>query len=465
MVDEAREIGGYSILETIDTRAFSVTYRAERRDLGRTARIKTLKSTVSVRSPFAALLEREAAVLARLEHEGILRLYDFARTEETVWLVLEDVRGVALTDVLRAGKVDPYPAAALALALALAVGHAHERGAIHRALRPAVVVVTPHGGLKIIEFASAELLPSPSMGAAHRAPRASPLPPESLEAGESLARPDYMAPEQILGETAGARSDVWSLGVMLHELLSGEKPFDAADRKAVAQRIRSGSPSVLPEGVPAALARVVGRCLAKAPEDRYEDARAVAIALEEALSERPRVPLRVLISKALAGAKLGAELAAPAGVGAPERATLPRGPDLRRVARSLGVVFGLIAAGGAAIQLLGEAEPAPTEGTVSEGGPAPLGHRDRGSLRVVARPWAEVYIDGELIDVTPIGRPIPVPPGRHFVTFRHPNAPDEQRSIKIAAGQTVLLDVSMRIERPAADAGRRQPDVDEAASP
>jgi serine/threonine-protein kinase len=73
---------------------------------------------------------------------------------------------------------------------------------------------------------------------------------------------------------------------------------------------------------------------------------------------------------------------------------------------------------------------------------------------VVATPWAEVFVDGELVDTTPIGRAIPVAPGKHFVTFRHPSAPDEQRTIKIAAGQTVFLDVTMRLDRGDAGAGR-----------
>jgi serine/threonine-protein kinase len=77
----------------------------------------------------------------------------------------------------------------------------------------------------------------------------------------------------------------------------------------------------------------------------------------------------------------------------------------------------------------------------------------RGYLRVVAHPWADVLIDGELADTTPIGRPLPVAPGKHFVTFRHPQAPEERRSVKVAAGQTVIVDVTMRIERPIIDAG------------
>lgn len=457
MAEEGRGIGGYAILETIEIRAFSVTYRAERRDLGRTARLKTLKPTVSSRSPAAALLAREAKVLARLEHEGVLRLYDFASEAGAVFLVTEDVRGASLAELVRAGKVEPPAAAAIALAVALAVGHAHERGVTVRALRPEAIVVTPLGALKLVDFAEAVLADDEATSA----------PVVPLDAGESLERPDYMAPEQILGEPSDARADVWSLGVILHELLAGERPFAAEGRRAVAQRIRGGAPSPLPEGVPRALERVVSRCFAKAPDDRFEDARAVAGALDEALEAMRRGKPAALIVRALARAKLGDEPSRPEGASAQLEEAPARGPDVIRAAWSLGVVLGLIAVGGALIQLLGEAAPTAPASAITEGTAAPLpqGASGRGSLRVVARPWAEVYLDGELLDVTPIARPLLVTPGRHFVTFRHPYAPDEQRSIKIAAGQTVLLDVNMRVERPGGDAGARTPPVDPAASP
>ena len=93
----------------------------------------------------------------------------------------------------------------------------------------------------------------------------------------------------------------------------------------------------------------------------------------------------------------------------------------------------------------------------SDRGAAPAEVRgDPGQLRVLARPWAEVYIDGELRETTPVGRLLPLAPGKHYVTFRHPHAPDEKRVIKVAAGQTIVLDVTMKIERPARpDAGAR----------
>ena len=458
-----RTIGPYQIEETVATRAFTVTYRASQAGLGRTVRIKTLKPTVAASSPYAAELSREAMILARLEHEAIVRLIDLVRAENTVRLVTEDPRGPTLEAVIKSGPIAPDPAAAIALGIARGLGHAHERGVAHRGLRPGVVVVTRESGIKVVDFASAELVASGVEDLATARERL-PSAPDPLEGGESFARPDYMSPEQILGESAGAASDVWSLGAILHEMLSGARPFDGADRKAVAQRIRSGSPGALPAETPRELTQIVARCLSRSPDDRFEDARAVAVALESELSARTTLPVRVLVSRALFAAKLGDEIA---GAGASAAAVVAaRGPDLLGAARVFGLALLLIVGGGAAIQVLRDSDvvPEPGGGALEDGGVVAVGSKDRGMVRVVAQPWAEVFLDGELVDVTPMGRPMLVLPGKHFVTFRHPKAPDEQRAIKIAAGQTVTLDVTMRVER-AVDAGVRDGAPDAAESP
>jgi eukaryotic-like serine/threonine-protein kinase len=460
-----RTIGPYQIEETVATRAFTVTYRAAQAGLGRTVRIKTLKPTVAASSPYAAELSREAAILSRLEHETIVRLIDLVRADNTVRLVTEDPRGPTLEEVIKSGPVAPDPAAAIALGIAKGLGHAHERGVVHRGLRPGVVVVTKESGIKLVDFSSAEIVAGAGEDlevARLRLPSA----PDPLEGGESFARPDYMSPEQILGESAGAASDVWSLGAILHEMLTGARPFDGADRKAVAQRIRSGSPASLPEGTPRALEKIVARCLSRAPDDRFEDARAVAAALESELAARTTLSAKVLVSRALFAAKLGDEIA---GAGATAATVVAaRGPDLLGAARVFGIALLLIVGGGTAIQVLRDSDTVPDPGgggsEMDDAGVVAVGSRDRGMVRVVAQPWAEVYLDGELVDVTPMGRPMLVAPGKHFVTFRHPKAPDEQRAIKIAAGQTVTLDVTMRVER-AADAGVRDGAPDAAESP
>src|SRR5262249_5676010 len=243
--------------ETVATGAFTVTYRAEQRALGRTVIVRALKPTVSPGSPFAAELEREARVLGRLDHEGIVRVHDLVREGSAVYLVIEDPRAVPLDEAPRGRPPDPLRfepevAAAVALAVARALGHAHERGVVHRALSASCFAIAPGGRVVLTDLSSADMADLPRL-------------PEAASAGEA----EGLSPEQILGESAGPPSDVFALGVLLHRLLTGAHPFDAGDPRALASRIRSGAPAPLPPSVPEALSRVAARCLAKDPEDRF----------------------------------------------------------------------------------------------------------------------------------------------------------------------------------------------------
>ncbi|WP_437725962.1 serine/threonine protein kinase [Sorangium sp. So ce861] len=481
-----RQLGPYILREAVSSRALTVTYRAEHEGLGRAALIKTLKPTVSAASAFAAGLEREAKILARIRHPNIIDIHDFQRDEDRIWLVLEPLSGPTLAELCaRTGRLDEGAAAAIALEVARGLGHAHERGVVHRELRPERVIITPPGGVKILEFAAAFDGRLPSL-------------PEPFEGSDTFARPDYMAPEQILGAETGPQADVFALGVMLFEMLAGVRPFDEpklepadagaapgasrasraprerereedrwAEGRAVAHRIRSAPPQPLRGLVPdvsRGLERVVLRCLEKEPEQRYESGRAVADALAEELAERGNAQPRALIGRALAAAKLGGDELPPAHAPSVRPAAERRpAPSLAPDAVRLLGIFALVVAGGALIELglrEHDAVGPPSAEARQTGAPS----EGRGYLKVLARPWAEVVIDGELIDVTPMARPIPLPAGRHYVTFRHPNAPEEKRTITVSAGQTVTLDVSMRIDRSALDAGA-PPVEDRDASP
>ncbi|WP_437969067.1 protein kinase [Sorangium sp. So ce260] len=487
MVAAERQLGPYILREAVSARALTVTYRAEHVELGRAALIKTLKPTVSAASAFAAGLEREAKILARIRHPNIIDIHDFQRDEERIWLVLEPLSGPTLAALCaRAGRLEEGAAAAIALEIARGLGHAHERGVVHRELRPERVIITPSGGVKILEFAAAFDGRLPSL-------------PEPFEGSDTFARPDYMAPEQILGAETGPQADVFTLGVVLFEMLTGARPFDEpkaepadgnqaltapgasrpsraprereedrwAEGRAVAHRIRSAPPQPLRGLVPdvsRGLERVVLRCLEKEPEQRYENGRAVADALAEELAERGHPQPRALIARALSAAKLGGDELPPAHVPsvrpAAERRHAPSlAPDVGRLCG----IFALVIAGGAIIEL-GLREHDAVGPPSAEARQAGARSEERGYLKVLARPWAEVVIDGELVDVTPMARSIPLQAGRHYVTFRHPNAPEEKRTISVSPGQTVTLDVSMRLDRSALDAGA-PPVEDRDASP
>lgn len=264
-----------------------------------------------------------------------------------------------------------------------------------------------------------------------------------------------MSPEMILGDEADAASDVFLFGLLLFQAIAGEHPF-SGDEAGISQRIRhSPTPSLrrqVPEA-PEAVERVVRRCLEKRPRDRYADLSSVQALLVRALRDRTSLPRETLVSRALAAAGLSDEIAPPRERHL-DRSALASGPRARWM---------MIAGGGviaAAVVLFA------WQSLDGSGGPATndpqgiVGHPAR--LRLLAHPWAEVHIDGKLIDVTPVGRPLELAPGRHEVVFKHPHAPDVKRVIEIVPGQTVVLDVAMQVVRPL-DAGAGEGEGDASA--
>ncbi|MDC0742383.1 serine/threonine-protein kinase [Polyangium mundeleinium] len=432
------QIGPYRVREKLSEGAIATLYRAEHERLGRVAIVKALKGTLAEGSPLGSALGREARILAKMGHASVVRCLDVSPGSGATWVALEDVPGPRLAAVLARTKRLPHEVAmAIALGVASGLGHAHARGIVHRDVRPEGIALAPDGRSVLVDFGAAMDLSAPAA-------------PSPFDGSERLSGPEYAAPEQIVGEPASPRSDVFSLGVVLYEMLAGARPWDegAEGREELARRVRSQEPQPLDRHgivLPRGLSRIVMRCLAKRPEDRFEDGDALAEALAEALDEATRDPSRKLVTRALALSFLGEEIGEEKGRRQPKKGPppLPLGP----LAQRLAVLFGLVVVGAVVVEgFVREedvtAEPA-SEADASE----------RGYVKVLARPWAEVLVDGRYVDVTPIGRPIPVVSGRHYVTFKHPNAPDEKREIRVIAGQTVLLDVTMRIERRAAPVG------------
>ncbi|MEZ4295870.1 MAG: serine/threonine-protein kinase [Polyangiaceae bacterium] len=438
-------IGPYRVLDAVAEDTFTVTYRAEDPGLGRTVLLKTQRGLAAGPAVRERLL-REAKMLAPLSHPGLLRLHGVIQKEDAVYLLYEDASGARLSELLaRTPRLIPARAVAVARGVASALAHLHAHGIVHGGLRPERVALSKEGGVTLADYSTA-----------HAAGK--------LDDGGEPIPPEYLAPEQILSEGTGPRADVFSLGVLLFEMLSGQRPWTEPPppkrspdvlapapppeaRHVLAHKIRSAAPPplVTSDGPPpATLARIVSRCLAKDPADRYPDAAAVTEDLEDALREASNEPASALVVRALAAGDFAPDLP-PRAARAPVELSPARYVP-RRLLTELAVVFGLIVLGGAVTEWSREGtRPAPPPSETPPGA--------RGYLRVLAQPWAEVVVDGETIDTTPMARPIAVAPGRHFVTFLHPNAPEEKRTVDISAGQTVLLDVAMRIDRPARDAG------------
>lgn len=443
-VTDPQRFDGCEVVEKIHAGPISELYRAVQLPLGRPVLVKTIGASILPSSPFAASLEREARVLAELDHPNIVQLYDFVRRDDRMWMVLEHVDGWSLEEILkRAGRLVEPAAVAVALEVARALAHAHDKGISHRDLQPRNVLVARRGEVKLANF---------SVASDDRLQTA----PELLDGGASYTGPSYMSPEQILGEPPDPRSDLFSLGVVLYEMLAGERPFKAPDERNESLRIRSEPPPPLGRRVVAlspALERIVQRCLEKMPSDRYEHARELADALEQLLKEHGLRDSAEPITRALAAAGLvPARNSARAARRTPALQLQRSGMTLGRASAGLFVAFVLFASGVTLIQLVSTREKARGG---AQGGSARLElvPQSVGYLRVVAQPWAHVIVDGQLVDTTPFARSIPLSAGTHYVRLEHPSAATERRTIKLAPGETLLIDVTLKLAPPAPDAG------------
>ncbi len=449
---ELPSIEGFRVLEEIGSGALSSVYKAVEEPLGRTVALKILKSTIAPTSSFAAQLEREARILADLCHPNIGLLHRFARDDARMFLVLEFIDGHSLSDLLKKRPtVPPDSVAAIGAFVARGLAHAHERGIVHRDIKPANVLLSRRGDVKIFDFGIARRLDGEATATV---PDPLALAPKRVEDVAAFGTPAYMSPEQILGETVDARSDVFSLGIVLYQLLCGARPFergDETDVRPAALRIRRDPPVPLHRrapDVPPALERIVMRAIEKLPVDRFQSAEAMAEQLDEFATTRTGLRGEKLVVQALEHAGLAASSGAAAGPAPAQR----RRASVRRAVAGLAVLGAVAVAGGAAIQTA-----ATHDGEAAGARPLELTPAGPGYLRVLAAPWAEVWVDGQRVDFTPFARAIPLAAGTHYVTLVHPNAPMEKRTIAIAKGETRTVDVVMAVSAtPVEDAGGAQ---------
>lgn len=446
---EAVTFDGCAAIRKLSSGPVCDLYQAVQEPLGRTVLIKALGQNILPSSPFASTLEREARLLSELDHPGIVKVYDFVKRGDRMWLVLEHVDGVTLDELLaRAKRLSDAAAVAVGLRLAEALAHAHEHSVVHRDLSPKNVFLSKRGEIKLLNFA---------LAVDERMPTA----PELLDGGTGYLGPVYMSPEQILGEPADPRSDLFSLGVILYELLSGTRPFEGPNERSTSLRIRQNPPPPLTQGgvkVSGSVERVIARCLEKLPSDRIGSASELASELRQSLAE------------VWDGTPEQAILSALAGAGLAEAKAAPQKPALRVARRtSLGSValglfligLGVVASGYVLRRAFGPAE-------ASRRAAAPLSTpgAEAAELRVVAHPWAHVFVDGQQRETTPFARPIELSPGTHYIRLEHPNAVAERRTVTMAAGEAVLLEVDMKVLAPQGSAPTPNPSASsESASP
>jgi serine/threonine-protein kinase len=426
-------IGNCRILSEIASGGMAVVYKAVQESLNRTVAVKALKTSVAADSQFAIRFEREALSLAQLQHENIIHVYDFYKERGAYFIVMEYVEGIDLYDLLdRSGRLPLDVAAIIAMQVARALDYAHYRGIIHRDIKPANVMISRSGGVKLMDFGIA------------RDQAFSDL----TQTGTGLGTPSYMSPEQILGDKIDYRSDMFSLGILLFQMCTGRKPFIEDESKSVMHKIRlekHPSPRKLNPEVPRELEKIMGRCMAKLPRDRWRSTQDLVLALERFVAKRVEMNYHARLVQFLKNTGVISAEEAEQYLAASGAPTTPRSA-ITALARRTATVQGMIAgAVGLAVGLIHLAPVGATAGA-QRGLPQPavvVPEAARGRVRFVALPWAEVWVDGVMLDRTPIGQPLELPVGKHKVLLKNPYYTSEEREIEVKEGSLGAIIVTL----------------------
>ena len=291
-------LGRYRVLRQLGAGGMGVVYRAEDSQLGRAVALKVLPATWAADAERRARFLREARSAAAVSHPNVAAVFDIGEERGRAYIALELVEGSTLRSVLSAGRLSLDEALRIGEALAAGLARAHAVGVVHRDLKPENVILTADREPKILDFGLAKLLSSGGDDVSETTKTAS-VQWQTAE-GRLLGTPGYLSPEQAAGDPVDARSDVFSFGVMLHEMLAGELPFRGASLAQLVASLLRDPPAPLPPEVPAEVARLVARCLQKDPASRPPTGQEVLEelrAIRETLRSVPPSSTRGLLPK------------------------------------------------------------------------------------------------------------------------------------------------------------------------
>jgi len=286
-------IGPYEVTGLIGEGGMGQVYRAHDDRLRRDVAVKALPEIVASDPDRLARFEREAQLLASLNHPNIAAIYGLERSESGPVIVMELVEGRTLDEMLRPAGAPP---SALPLAEAWAIGRqiadaleaAHERGIIHRDLKPANIRITPAGQAKLLDFGLGKAVAGDG-SASSATPTESPtLTARATEVGMIMGTAAYMPPEQARGKAVDRRADIWAFGVVLYEMITGARAFPGDDITAVLAKVIEREPDLarLPAATPQAIRGLIARCLQKDPRQRLRDIGEARILIDEVIAGR-----------------------------------------------------------------------------------------------------------------------------------------------------------------------------------
>ena len=302
-------LGQYEIVERLGGGGMAVVYRAVQQPLGREVALKALSSELFQDEGFVKRFETEAKTLAKLDHPNILPIYDFEVTEGVAFLTMPLIRGGTLRDILNRGPLDPLTAWRYLREIGDGLQHAHDAGIVHRDLKPTNVLIHSDGRAMLADFGLA---------------RGAGQPTHLTTIGLAIGTPGYMAPEQVMGHDVDKRADIYAMGVLTFEMLTGRLPYIGANRMEVAYAtVNSPIPSAvkLSAALPDELDQLLTKVLAKDPAQRPQTVR-------DLLAQMAKLPQRRIAPAAAAASVPAGTAAGVAGIGVmPRPATGPQGPE------------------------------------------------------------------------------------------------------------------------------------------
>jgi len=380
----------YKVLEAMASGSMGVVYRAERVPVGKIVAIKFLHATFANDAEFLARFERETRVMSKLTHPNCVSVVDFGVWDGAPYLVMEYVSGTTLRQLIDNGPLPPKRALALVRQIAAGLAHAHAQGVVHRDVKPANLMISEEIGTgdhaRILDFGLARL-----RGAVGR---------DATQSNVVVGTPNYMAPEQTVGGgLIDARTDIYAVGIVLFEMVSGDRPFQAEDTLALLGMHRAAPIPRLSDRVPAelklprGLQELVEKAMAKSPGDRFQSAIELAEAIDEVANarladEHARVIRRSTEAKQAAGKAPTMLDVSDSELASPPPSMVVQLPPARRRSSWLGtlIFLAVLAGGGAAAVWWLNQDPrakvssAPAEATRDPGvGVEPSGAREPGA--------------------------------------------------------------------------------------
>jgi serine/threonine-protein kinase len=271
-----KKLGRYNLVEELGRGAMGVVYKAEDPLLNRTVAVKTiiLMDDPAARAEYEARFFQEAKAAGGLNHPNLITIHDIGREGDVAYMAMELLEGTELREMMLKGRL-PLPFALDVVAqVADGLAHAHEHGVVHRDIKPANIMIMRDRRAKIMDFGIARVRTSDIR----------------TQTGAILGSPKYLSPEQASGQPADFRSDIFSLGVVLHELAAGEPPFSASSVAQLLQQITTAAPrppSAANRALPAVLDLIVAKALDKQPDGRYQSAAEFAADVRACLAELP----------------------------------------------------------------------------------------------------------------------------------------------------------------------------------